>query len=41
MNKAQWDSLPPDIQKVFTDVSEEWIETHAKIWTHYDKSAMD
>jgi len=41
MNKAQWDSLPPDIQKVFTDVSEEWIETHARVWTHYDKSAMD
>lgn len=41
MNKAQWDALPPDIQKVITDVSQEWIEKHAMVWTYYDKSAMD
>ncbi len=41
MNKAKWDSLPADIQKVFNEVNQEWIESHARVWTHYDKSAMD
>ncbi len=40
MNKDKWDSLPPDIQKVFTDVSNEWIEKHAKTWTNYDISGI-
>lgn len=40
INKAKWDSLPPDIQKVFTDVSNEWIEKHAKTWTWYDIAAV-
>jgi len=41
MNKSQWDSLPPDIQQIITEVNNEWIEKHAKVWTYYDKSAMD
>lgn len=41
MNKAKWDSLTPDIQKVFTDVSQQWIEYHAKVASAYDKAAMD
>jgi len=40
MNKDKWDSLPPDIQKVFTDVSNEWIEKHARTWTNYDISGI-
>jgi TRAP-type C4-dicarboxylate transport system substrate-binding protein len=32
INKAKWDSLPPDIQKIFTDVSEEWVEHTGKVW---------
>jgi TRAP-type transport system periplasmic protein len=41
MNKAEWDALPADIQKIFTDVSNAFIEKHAMVWTYYDKSAMD
>ena len=41
MNKAKWDSLPSDVKKVFTKVSEEWIEKHGKVWTYYDKVAVD
>lgn len=41
MNKDKWDSLPNDIQKVFANVSEEWIEKHGKVWTYYDKVAID
>jgi TRAP-type C4-dicarboxylate transport system substrate-binding protein len=40
MNKDKWDGLPPDIQKVFTDVSNEWIEKHGMTWTNYDISGM-
>ncbi|MFA5078790.1 MAG: TRAP transporter substrate-binding protein [Dehalococcoidia bacterium] len=40
INKAKWDSLPPDIQKVFTDVSNEWIDKHGMVWTWYDIAAM-
>jgi len=41
MNKDTWDSLPSDVQKVFTEVSEEWLEKHARVWTYYDKVAID
>ena len=40
MNKDKWNGLPPDIQKVFTDVSNEWIEKHGMTWTNYDISGM-
>jgi len=40
INKDKWNSLPPDIQQVFTDVSNEWIEKHAKTWTWYDISGL-
>ena len=40
MNKDKWDGLPPDIQKVFTDVSNEWIDKHGMTWTNYDISGM-
>ena len=31
MNKDKWDALPPDVQQVFTDVSNEYIEYWAKV----------
>ena len=41
MNKDKWNSLPEDIQDIFTEVSEEWIEKHGKVWTYYDKVGID
>ncbi len=41
MNLDKWNSLHPDIQQVFTEVSEEWAEKHAKLWTYYDIAARD
>ncbi len=41
INKAKWDSMPANIQKIFTEVSEEWIDKHAKAWTYSDKSGVD
>lgn len=32
MNKAKWDSLPKDVQKVMEEVSFEWINKHGKAW---------
>ena len=41
MNKAKWDGLPDNVKKVFTEVSEEWIDKHGKVWTYYDKAGID
>ncbi len=38
MNKNKWNSMPPDVQKVFTDVSTEWIEKQGKLWDEIDES---
>lgn len=36
MNLERWNSLPQDIQKIFTDVSEEWVEKHGLAWNEAD-----
>jgi len=41
INKDKWDSLPGDIKKIFTEVSANWVEKHAKVWTYYDKVGID
>lgn len=37
MNKAKWNSMPPDIQKIFTDVSKEYAAKQGKVWDEIDK----
>ncbi|HOJ13405.1 MAG TPA: TRAP transporter substrate-binding protein [Deltaproteobacteria bacterium] len=39
MNKDKWNQLPPEVQKVFTDVSNEWIAVHGKAWDDADVEA--
>ncbi|MBI5248032.1 MAG: TRAP transporter substrate-binding protein [Desulfomonile tiedjei] len=41
MNKKKWDSLPPDIQKIIEEVSQEWIERTGKGWDEIDKEATE
>lgn len=41
MNKAKWNSLPPDVQKVFDEVSKEWIVKQGKVWDEIDKEGHD
>lgn len=41
MNKNKWNSLPPDIQKVFEEVSKEWIVKQGKVWDEIDKEGYD
>lgn len=32
MNLQKWNSLPPDIQRIFTEVSREWVEYEGETW---------
>lgn len=41
MNKNKWNSLPPDIQKIFEEVSKEWIVKQGKVWDEIDKEGYD
>ena len=36
MNNKKWNSLPKDVQKVFDDVSDEWIAVAGKAWDDAD-----
>jgi len=37
MNREKYESLPPDIKKVFDDVGREWVDVHAKVWQDIDR----
>lgn len=41
MNKAKWNSLPPDVQKVFEEVSKEWIVKQGELWDEIDKEGTE
>jgi len=41
MNKKKWSSLPPDIQKILDEVSQEWIEKTGKAWDDIDREAIE
>jgi TRAP-type C4-dicarboxylate transport system substrate-binding protein len=38
MNKKKWDKLPPNIQKIFEEVSQEYVEKSALGWNEVDLS---
>ncbi len=37
MNKQKYESLPPNIQKVFDEVGEEWVDVHGEVWDKADR----
>jgi TRAP-type C4-dicarboxylate transport system substrate-binding protein len=41
MNKEKWNSLPPDIQNIFREVSEEYAEKMGQAWDDADKEAKE
>jgi TRAP-type transport system periplasmic protein len=41
MNKKKWESLSPDIQNVFTEVSQEWIAKTADGWNALDIESVE
>ena len=40
MNKQKYESLPPDIQKVFDEVGEEWVDVHGDVWGYADREGL-
>jgi len=41
MNNDKWNALPPDIQQVFTDVSNEYAEKYAETWNNIDVAGIE
>lgn len=41
MNKAKWNALPPDVQKVFEEVSKEFTEKQSALWDKIDKDGAE
>jgi TRAP-type transport system periplasmic protein len=41
MNSKKWESLPPEIQKVFTDVSKEWVAKAGQAWDQADAEGRE
>lgn len=37
MNAKAWDSLPADLQEIFTEVSAEWVDRHGEAWNQADE----
>lgn len=37
MNKDAWDRLSPNVQKIFAEVSEEWVAKHGQAWDQADQ----
>jgi TRAP-type C4-dicarboxylate transport system substrate-binding protein len=40
MNKQKWEKLPADVQKIFTEVSEEWIRVQGETWDKADQEGL-
>lgn len=41
MNKAKWNAIPPDLQKIIEQVNVEWIDKQGKAWDEIDKAGKD
>ena len=41
MNKEKWTALPPDVQKVFSEVSQEWVSKQGKTWDEIDTEGLE
>ena len=40
MNKDAWSGLGPELQKVFTEVSDEWVAKHGQAWDQADREGQ-
>lgn len=41
MNKAKWNSLPPEVQKTIQEINKEWAGKTAKAWDEADKAGLE
>lgn len=39
MNKTKWNSMPPDVQKIFEEVSLEWALKKGRVWDEIDNES--
>jgi TRAP-type C4-dicarboxylate transport system substrate-binding protein len=40
MNLDRWNSLPPQIQQVFNEVSDAWVDKHGEAWDEADREGL-
>ena len=41
MNKARWNSLAPDVQRVFDETGAEWIDKYGRAWDQMDRAGLE
>jgi TRAP-type C4-dicarboxylate transport system substrate-binding protein len=41
MNKSKWAALSPDLQKIFEQVSQEWVDKTGQAWDQADKEGIE
>jgi TRAP-type C4-dicarboxylate transport system substrate-binding protein len=41
MNKDKWSSIPADLQKIISQINQEWIHKHGKAWDESDQVGLD
>jgi TRAP-type transport system periplasmic protein len=41
MNKAKWNALPPDVQRIIDQVNEEWIDKSGETSDEFNKEAIE
>lgn len=41
MNLDKWNMLPPDVKKIFEDVSEKYVDIHGKVWDSTDQEGRN
>jgi TRAP-type C4-dicarboxylate transport system substrate-binding protein len=41
MNKDKWSSIPADLQKIISQINQEWIPKHGKAWDESDQVGLD
>jgi TRAP-type C4-dicarboxylate transport system substrate-binding protein len=37
MNKDKWKALPPDVQKIISEINKEWVVKHGQAWDDSDE----
>ena len=41
MNKAKWNAIPPETQKIIEEINKEWIDRSAKTWDEMAKAGKE
>lgn len=41
MNKDKWNLIPPDLQKIISQINQEWIVKHGQAWDESDRIGLE